>query len=327
MTEQTDFNQAEILPYLRQVFGAQCAIMRVEQFKNGARKQVFFIDLSQPAQRCVLYIWHDLNHYFSEREGIETTQSDASAPALFKVNAAHLLANGITIPQIYYMGRLAAGYDFALLEYIAGENFTAFAANASPEDRNTVLEQIGRMLRKLNQTQRAYPGTLLDSWGPQSEARSELSLQRALLEVNAAADTHESVAVHKARIEQKLHELSANLAPRTSYRLIHGELGPEHILIRQRDQAVYFVDIDGLHFSDIEVEHALMKVRFSAPTYDQYFRRTDLDAARMAFYEFALYVSFVYAGTRFILKNYPDQVWAQGLFSANLARVIKVLDA
>ncbi len=68
-----------------------------------------------------------------------------------------------------------------------------------------------------------------------------------------------------------------------------------------------------------------MGVRFGDAIYERYFRRADLDTARLEFYRFALLVSFVYAGTRFILKNYHDQTWAQGLFSANLARVLQSL--
>lgn len=323
--KQADFNEREVLQPLRQVFGNRCEIAGVEQFKHGARKQVFFIDLKQPQDRCVLYIWHDLNHYFSEREGIDTTQSDASAPTLFKVNAAYLLKNSINVPRIYHMGQLASGYDFALVEFIAGGNFTEFATDASPSARNTVLKQIGAMTRKLNHTQRDYPGTLLDISSQQSQSCIEITLQRALLELAAASETHKNVAKHKMRIEHKLRELSAHLAPRTTYHLIHGELGLEHILIRKADQTVYFIDIDGLKFFDVEVEHAFMKVRFSTPIYEQYFMREDLDIARMEFYEFALYVSFIYAGTRFILKNYEDQEWAQGLFSSNLAKVLKSL--
>ena len=322
---QADFNEQEVLQPLHQVFGNRCEIAGVKPFKHGARKQVFFIDLKQPHDRCVLYIWHDLNHYFSERESIDTTQSDANASALFKVNAAYMLRNGINFPSIYHTGQLASGYNFALVELIAGGNFTEFATDASPTARHMVLEQIGAMLRKLNHAQRDYSGTLLDATSQQSESCSEMALQRALLELDAASETHKNVAEHKTRIEQKLRELNTHLSQRTTYHLIHGELGPEHILIQKANKSAYFIDIDGLNFSDVEVEHALMKVRFSAPIYDKYFMRDDLDIARMAFYQFALHISFIYAGTRFMLKNYSNQEWAQGLFSSNLEKVLESL--
>jgi hypothetical protein len=82
------------------------------------------------------------------------------------------------------------------------------------------------------------------------------------LELNVTAQHHTSVGNHQKRIEHKLRSMCDQLKPRDSFRLIHGELGPEHILIRQENNTPCFVDIDGAHFSDVEMEHALLNFRF-----------------------------------------------------------------
>jgi aminoglycoside phosphotransferase (APT) family kinase protein len=327
LMQQSNFTQNEILHHLRQAFGNQCNIVAVSQFRGGTRKQVYFIDLIGPVRRCVLYIWHDLNRYFGDIEESDSAHTDANAPTMFKINSEYLLNRGITVPQIYHMGKLEVGHDFALLEYVDGGNFTEFAKSATADEQDSVLRQVALMLRKLNYTQRAYPGTLLDTSSPYPASCSKMALDNALLELVSASATHVNVAEHKERIAHRLHELHAHLAPSNSYRLIHGELGPEHILIRKAGQKVYFVDIEGVHFFDAEVEHALMKYRFGDDIYSHYFKHDDLDLDRMEFYRLAQHVSFVYAGTRFILGAFHDQAWAQLLFTSNLARVLKIVDS
>jgi hypothetical protein len=44
-----------------------------------------------------------------------------------------------------------------------------------------------------------------------------------------------------------LHELAALVPPRAEYRLIHGELGPDHVLVGRSAEPV-LIDIEGLMF-------------------------------------------------------------------------------
>jgi aminoglycoside phosphotransferase (APT) family kinase protein len=321
---QTDFNDVEVRRLLAETFGQTCHLERVEVFKAGARKQVYFLDLTLPNMRCAMYIWHDLNNYFTEREAFET-QSDTQAPLLFNANLALFERLGIRTPNVYRFGQLETGYAFALIEYISAKNFTAFSQSASPEARDTVLKRIGSMLLTLNNEQRPFPGTVLAEASLQFVPCSDGILERALLELRVSASHHAVVAQHFERIDTKLRTMSSELQPRTSYRLIHGELGPEHILIAQENDEPCFIDIEGAHFFDVEAEHALLSYRFGLDLYQTYFQRDDLDQDRMRFYRFALLVSFVFAGSRFLAKNFHDQEWAQGLFDHSLEQVLASL--
>lgn len=269
----------------------------------------------------------------SWRAGCRYTGEPASQVTVVQcLPPAHLALSGYCVVRVLrcvHQGILDAGHHFAFVEQIEGPNFEKFAATAPPPTRAALLEQIGAQLRRLHATERDYSGTLLDGAsrdGASIDAQQPVDvwLGRALVELEAAAETHEIVGSNKERIRQRLQDLKAPIEPRTDYRLIHGELDPGHVLVRQSDQVMYFVDLEGLQFTDVEVAHAFLKLRYSAGDY-LYLAQDDLDPARMAFFTFALYGSLVYAGSRFMLKGFHDQAFAQRLFTRNLARVLDSL--
>lgn len=75
-----------------------------------------------------------------------------------------------------------------------------------------------------------------------------------------------------------LGELASQVRPRREHRLIHGELGPEHLLL-DRDGAPVIIDIEGLMFFDVEWEHVFLKIRFGEQY--QLLQRAGLDERRM----------------------------------------------
>jgi aminoglycoside phosphotransferase (APT) family kinase protein len=296
---------SEIRQYLTRVFGNSCELEKIEVFEGGARKQVFFLDLKEPALRCVMYLWHDIHHYFSERDNFDAIQSDERAPLLFKVNTEMLESLEVNVPKLYFFGQLKAEHHFAFVEYVSAKNFTTFSASASPDVRVSVLERTGAMLRRLNSAQRSYPGTVLDAPTQNFKQPYEVMLERTLLELNVTVRHHADVAKYQEAIEHKLRTFFTQLKPRNFFQLIHGELGPEHILIRPQSNTPCFVDVDGAQFNDVEMEHALLSFRFG-DDYNKYLGREGLETARLDFYRFALHVSLVYAGAKFLAKDFHD---------------------
>ncbi|MEZ4860160.1 MAG: phosphotransferase [Caldilineaceae bacterium] len=320
--------ETELLFHLQQCFGAECQLVDTTQFKGGARKQIYFLTLHNPDLPCVLYLWHNADNYFAERVagGFEETQSDEKAPALFQAHTQLLRSHGVNTPEILYTGKFASGYHFALVERIMGGDFDHFIATATPAERRAVCRQIHEQLTRMHGLTRAYPGAPQDRFTAQDELPQERALQRALLEVNATAAVEASVAARKAEICARLQVLRSQIAPRTSYNLLHGELPGGHVLVRSSDQAVYFVDIEGIHYGDLESEHTFLKWVYAAEDY-QYFARPDLEPARMAFYKYAMHVSLTYAGSCFIRRGFHDLAWAERLFERNLGEVLSQLTA
>ena len=316
--------QAEVLSHVRQHFGAACAIESFVQFKGGARKQVFFLKLSNPNLPCVMYLWHNAENYFAERVagGFEETQTDENAPALFLTNTQYLLANGVHVPRVLHAGTVDSGHRFAFVEQIIGADFNAFAAAADASARHVVLAQISAQLATLHSIQRAYPGALQDTPAA-PKAPPDATLARALLEIDATAEAQPLVAAQRAQIRAKLQALWTPLAGRSTYHLLHGELAGSHVLVRESDLAVYFVDIEGIHFGDLEAEHTFLQLIYGADY--RYLARADLDPARMAFYKFAMHVSLVYAGSCFMLRGFHDQPWAEALFKGHLTQILNSL--
>ena len=58
-----------------------------------------------------------------------------------------------------------------------------------------------------------------------------------------------------------MRRLAAAIRPRSDYRLIHGELGPDHVLVDGRGRPV-IIDIEGLMYFDVEWEHVFVRLRF-----------------------------------------------------------------
>jgi hypothetical protein len=315
---------AEIAWHLREALGSGCEMKNLERMQRGTRKKVFLVWHTLAASPCVLYVWQDEERYFAEREDQDDPQSDVNAPQLFAANTRLLEQNGVSVPQLYYQGALESGHGLAFVEYVDGGNFNEFVANATPTQREAVLEQVGAMARRMHDVRRGYHGVLLDRPPERQEPCCELMLRQALLELEHAARYSAAVWARRAQIQARLEFLQGRLQPRSDYGLIHGELGPEHILVRQDDDTPCLVDVDGARFFDLELEHAFIKFRFG-DDYERFFGRDDLDVDRMLFYKLALHVSYVYGSAQLLSKGYHDQAVAQGIFDENLAQVLGLL--
>lgn len=321
-----DLNHDEITLYIRECFGSDAQIIHIEPFRGGARKLVYFLDVMNPNLSCVLYVWNDETHYFTEREdaGFEDHQMDANAPRYFLTNIRYLLDNAISVPKLFHHGKLQSGHDFAVVERVKGQLLKSFL-ETQPDARAHVLEKASTEIRKLHGKQRHYRGTLLDEYAQKAPLSSEDTVNRALLELRVTAESYPSVAEKRDQIITRLNTLRDRLLPRGDYyTLLHGELAP-HILVRDGDFQVYFVDIDGLHFGDLESEHTFLHWYYGDDAY-AYFKRLDLDPARLAFYKLAMHISFVYAGSRFMLKDFHDQAFARYLFDRNWDAILAILE-
>lgn len=233
----------------------------------------------------------------------EETQSDENAPALFLTHTRYLHEHAISVPQILHHGRLDSGHHYAFVEQINGSGFDTFAASASELERHTVLTTIGAQLAKLHAIERSSPGALVDPLGKIGSPPQERALQRALLEMEATAQAQAEVTPYRQQIHDKLQSLWAQLTPRSTDHLLHGELAGNHVLVRAKDHAVYFIDIEGIHFADLESEHTFLQMIYGETDY-HYLTRSGLDPARIGVLQirYARLVGlcwFVFYGARF----------------------------
>ena len=150
-------------------------------------------------------------------------------------------------------------------------------------------------------------------------------LDRALDHLAQAAARVERVAAVRGRLEDVTRELAAAVRPRAEHGLIHGELGPDHVLVDSRGHPV-LIDIEGLMFFDIEWEHAFLELRFGRhypllrpgrPGEPEGSSRADgpdgadrpggLDGRRLRFYRLALHLSLIAGPLRLLDGDFPDR--------------------
>jgi len=90
-------------------------------------------------------------------------------------------------------------------------------------------------------------------------------------------------------LRETLGRLLGAVRPRPGYSLVHGELGPEHVIVAGGEPVL--IDVEGLMFADAEWEHAYLRMRLG----DRYalLDPGDLDPARLELYALALHLSLV----------------------------------
>ncbi len=325
MTANPAVSPQEVLSQARTCFGSRCEVDRLDRFVRGAHKQTFDVHIRRPVIRCLLIVWAREVSYFSERETakFEEAHSDTVAPHAFRAHTDYLLGLDINVPRIHHFGQLDSGHHFAFIEYVEGRDYNRFRVGKSAGARAGVLREFARQVLVLHEVERGFPGGVQISGPPRCTPLDE-SFDASLVELRAAALTETFITENHDRIRDALGALRATVKPRETYRLLHGELDPSHVLVRESDRAVYLVDIEGLGFGDLECEHTFLKWRFPAEDYDCLARK-DLDERRLAYYKLQMHISLVYAGSRLLMRHYPDRELARKILTGNTSELRRML--
>lgn len=112
------------------------------------------------------------------------------------------------------------------------------------------------------------------------------------------------------------------MRPRSQYGLIHGELGPDHVLVDRHGQPV-LIDIEGLMFFDVEWEYAFLRLRFG-----EHYRwpdHSDRDELRLTFYTLAMLLSLVAGPLRLLDGDFPDRDFRRGIVEHNIHEALAFL--
>ena len=150
----------------------------------------------------------------------------------------------------------------------------------------------------------------------------QVVLDRALADLDTAAVRVERLAAVRGPLADVTRGLAAAVPARAQYGLIHGELGPDHVLIDEQGHPV-IIDIEGVMFFDIEWEHAFLELRFGE--HYRWLRASGLDEQRMRFYRLALYLSLIAGPLRLLDGDYPDREPMLEIVEANITRALALL--
>ena len=215
---------------------------------------------------------------------------------------------GVRVPEILGLG----GTDLALVADVRGGSLEDLLVRDAGAGR-AALGRLAEMLRAMH-----APGHTPGFTGTCEEHLLERG-RRALVEAAARVPR---IAAEQEPLRYALSSRYAAIRARREYGVIHGELGPDHVLIDDAGRPV-LIDIDGAMVFDVEWEHAFLELRFG----EHYpaLRTVPLDPARMALYRLVQYLSLV-AGPLLLLDgDFPHRDGMLAIAGWNTERTLAEL--
>jgi aminoglycoside phosphotransferase (APT) family kinase protein len=290
----------------------------VDRLRGGTKKGVYRLTFDD-ATTAVGYVWSAAENYWPAGDG-DGVFAPANDVDLFLTAYAELAGVGARVPDLYLVDRSHRRVpgDAVVLQDVRGGSLQELMGR-DPRRAAPVLDRLGDTVRALHAHRRATHGRP----GTAGTAPVErLVLDRALRHLAAAAARVDTLADVEHRLADELHARHAAVEPRASYGLIHGELGPDHVLVDDQDRPV-LIDIEGAAYFDVEWEHAFLELRL----HDAYRRVAvpGLDEARLRLYRLAMYLSLVEGPLRLLDGDFPDRAGMLDIARHNTARTLAEL--
>ncbi|PEJ05574.1 phosphotransferase [Bacillus wiedmannii] len=295
---------------MQKVFGTSYLVSNVKKMHGGAQKVVYKIDCSNGFS-SVLYVW-DLNmNYFQEEIANGDIHEQSYSSDLFELNNKYLMQQGIQTPILYDLNkeRNRYPYDYALVEYVNGQKAEVYFQNSDSYVKDKVFQRLGDMLTSMHANERNTHGKVNQS-GINTKKCHHLQMKHAKKDLDYASQHIDSIKASHSKLLDTLYELESKIEPRNRYGFIHGELGPDHVLINDKLEP-YLIDIEGAKFFDIEHEHSFLQFRFG--DYYRYLKNDTLDPNRMLFYRLHHHISLTSGGLRLLHRGFPNQQFAKDL--------------
>lgn len=315
---------AYLQEYVKQIFGNNYSVTKVSKMEGGAQKVVYKLDFTRGFS-CILYVWDLTMNYF--REEIITDQINAQSygSGLFEVNNRYFIEHSIRTPLLYNMNRSKVQYDFdyALVEYIPGQAAEAYFGHPDTKIQDLIFEQIGDMINRMHRGESGTYGKP-DQTASSQKACHLNQLYNGIDQLSYASEHHEVIRKNHGKLLDKLYELETRITPRRRYGFIHGELGPNHVLVTEERLTPCFIDIEGAEFYDIEHEHSFLEMRFGG--YYRYLMNDQLDENRMRFYKFHHHLSLISGGLKLLQRGFPDQQLARGILDCHTEYALQYIE-
>lgn len=314
----------------RAALGTERRLVGVSRLRGGSKKGVYRLTFDNDST-AIVYIWDDDENYWpTTRADQADNHADPFSPAsgieLFEAAHRHLDTLDIRSPRILLADRSRSHYpaDVAVVEDVPGENLETLLRQDPRSVESTMArlaEALGAMQRR--QGPRFGKVALLDRGGASEGSSCEqVVLDRALADLSEAASRDMRITRSRDHLENIARALAAAVRPRSQHGLIHGELGPDHVLVDRNGQPV-LIDIEGLMFFDVEWEHAFLRLRFGE--HYQWLDRSDLDEQRLTFYTLAMHLSLVAGPLRLLDGDFPDRDFMMGIAEHNLQEALAFL--
>ena len=315
--------KADFEPAVSAAFGPGRRLADIRRLAGGSKKGVYRLAFDDGFS-AVGYIWDEEENFWPASNRPEAYDqrtdpfSDASGAGLFETAHTLLTGLGVRVPELYLLDQTGAfgDFDLALVEHLRGGTL---------EDRLRVDEPgADEVMGRLAAALELMYGCRGDGFGKVgfpllAGSCAQVVFDRALDHLAEAAEVMPRIAAARPAVGERLRDLLAQVGGRQCYRLIHGELGPDHVLVDDAGRPV-IVDIEGLMFFDPEWEHAFLELRFG-PQYRK-LGRDDLDQHRLRLYRLALSLSLAAVPMRLADSDYPERDFMIEIAEYNAERVL-----
>ncbi|MFD7402148.1 phosphotransferase family protein [Streptomyces sp. NPDC059866] len=314
----------------RAALGGGRRLEGVERIAGGSKKGVYRLVMDD-ATTAIAYLWDDTENYWPAAEG-DDDLTDPFSPGLgldlFEAAHARLDALGVRVPAIRLVDRDGAHHpaDLAIVEDLRGENLEELLAR-DPRAAAPVMARLGEALEAMRRHRASAYGkvAVVDGGGSSRGASCEgVVLERALRDLAEAGARDPRITEARDRLEERLLGLAAAVRPRAEYAVVHGELGPDHVLV-DTDGHPVLIDIEGSMYFDVEWEHVFLRIRL----HDAYrpLGVDGLDEDRLAFYTLAQRLSLTAGPLRLLDGDFPDRASMAGIAEYNLRKALELVRA
>jgi hypothetical protein len=304
---QRDFVRPDDLTGLLRGYRSGAQLASLIRLTGGSKKGVYRLVLADESS-VLLYVWREAENYWPA--GPQTAGdpfTDASGAREFQACHAALAAAGVRIPALYALDFSQQHYpaDIALVEDIRGGSLEDLLAR-DPVAAARPMALLGAAVRVLHEQRSERFGKVADlaavsspPAGAPPAPRTDEPAEDVILSPQLAAAEPALASLVRAS--------HAAVAPRRQYGLVHGELGPGHVLLDDTGAPV-LIDIEGVTWFDVEWEHAFLRLTFGQADYVR-LGLLPVDEARVAFYDLAQRISLVEGPLRIATTDYPERDW------------------
>ena len=323
---RTPLTRDALAPLARTALGAGRRLDAVTRLRGGSKKGVYRLTCDD-GSTAVAYVWSPDEDYWSESPADPRDPfSHASGLDLFTASHDRLAALGVRTPRLLLADHTHRHLpaDTAIVEDIPGGSLEELLRR-DPRAGAATLQELAAALAALRA--RTAPGfgkvAVVDRGGAAHGAScAEAVRDRALWDVEEAAAREPRIAAVRGRLADRVRALAEEVGPRTGHGLVHGELGPDHVLV-DADGRPALIDIEGLMYFDAEWEHVFLQLRFG-PHYDA-LRTEGLDEDRLRLYRLAMHLSLVAGPLRLLDGDFPEPGAMRAIADYNTGRTLSLL--
>jgi len=298
---------ADFAPVARAAFGGGRRLAEVRRLRGSSKKGVYLLGFDD-GSAVIGYVWSQAENFWAAASPSGDSEqsgpfAEATGAGLFAAAHALLHSLGVRVPELYFLDQSLGTFpaDVALVEAIAGESLESMLDRGAPG----ALEVVRRLRESLD-LMHPTRGPWFGKIGSPSASGSceQVVLERALEHLTESSGRLPRINASRHALEQRLRELAAAVQPRREYALVHGELGPDHVLV-DADGRPVLIDIEGLMYFDVEWEHVFLEMRFKR--HYELLRAAHIDERRLRLYRLAEHLSLVAGPLRLADTDFPER--------------------